>query len=698
MDYHYNLSTTKLYKIVILIIVGITLGQDPVLIGAQGDNEESGNLLSNAGFEHGDGFGPYDWTTSPPGSSAIYTWDNTYSNSGDYSVRIDIENSDMGVCQQIVGVAAETVYVFTGHVAFEEIISPGRCNLQVVFRNAGSQIVQSVDLSPHDGARPFELDFPYNLKVRAPEGAAFAEINCLLQGPGTAWFDDLFFGVAPAGSIAGTVTSGGVPLPNTRVWISGDPWNKVCQAYTDELGRYTIEDVPVAFPRYILMAEKGGYKSQPAGDIKIIANQTVTVDFELTAGVNPIDNLRVKYGTLDLNYYKTPYQVPSNAVIPQDASGYPIEIQPFLVSDQYITSDDPEIVALAQQILDSLAPEDKTNTGEVAWAVYEWIAKAINHDAVFTYAVHDDVTTGIYQTIRGGWCWGHNFYDWAYKPTETLEYKCAICVEHSWLTSAVLRALNIPARAQIGSAQFWVQKPGEYGYWISNLSTSGGSNSYREHGIIESGFGGGDIPAFLPVTSEPFLQEDFGTQNKCLWREKHPWTANYSGTEQGLNQALNDMNIFEQTGNAPSGQGGTPGSDRYIIRYSDTTVNLYNIGTQRILDTRFPMISESESHHDMQRLAFWTNHPECVTRTWIEEITNPPAVGVQRWFHIEFDLTNLVGPLDFNNDGICNLVDFATFTQYWYQIGSSVPADLDGNHTVNIADLSIFAEHWLWPE
>jgi len=47
---------------------------------------------------------------------------------------------------------------------------------------------------------------------------------------------------------------------------------------------------------------------------------------------------------------------------------------------------------------------------------------------------------------------------------------------------------------------------------------------------------------------------------------------------------------------------------------------------------------------DMENEAYWTNHPECVTRTWVEEITNPPVEGVQRWYHIEFDLAELLPP------------------------------------------------------
>jgi len=83
-------------------------------------------------------------------------------------------------------------------------------------------------------------------------------------------------------------------------------------------------------------------------------------------------------------------------------------------------------------------------------------------------------------------------------------------------------------------------------------------------------------------------------------------------------------------------------ADSYRVHYSDTTINLFTIGDQRILDVHFPMISESETHTDMEDWAYWTNHPECVTRTWIEEITNSSVEGVPRWRHIEFDLTGLL--------------------------------------------------------
>jgi hypothetical protein len=54
---------------------------------------------------------------------------------------------------------------------------------------------------------------------------------------------------------------------------------------------------------------------------------------------------------------------------------------------------------------------------------------------------------------------------------------------------------------------------------------------------------------------------------------------------------------------------------------------------------------EKENDKDKKeaRNAYWTNHPECVRRTWVERITNPPVAGTERWFHVEFDIGPLVG-------------------------------------------------------
>ena len=603
------------------------------------------NLLANPGFEAGTGDRPDGWTPVELwGQGDVgFSWCSTACE-GERAVEIVGAAERQGMWQQLVPVEPGTVYLLTGQVAFSDVPPGSSARLEVVFRDAENAIVQFVPLPGHDGTRGYELDFPYPLKFPAPENAAEAEVNCVLAGPGRAAFDDLVFGPAPVGSIAGTVTSGGEPVEGVRVYLWGDPWGKVCEAHTDAWGRYEIAGVPEAFPRYVLLAEKPGYRTRPAGDIAVPGGGTVTVDLELVPGTNPIDDLRVGYGFLELARDETPVPVPVDAEIPPDSSGYPDAVLPFLASDEFITADDPAVTVLAAEILAGVPEEERSNTGSVVWAVYERVARNITHDAVFGASTepYRDVTSGIWQTIWGdGWCWGRNFYDWAYKPAETLAVRCAICVEHSWLASALLRSLGIPARARVGSAQFWAQKPGAYGYWVG-LSTNGGSNAYREHGLLGPGFGNMATPAYVSVTSKPFLHEDWDMEEPGLWRERHPWSASYEATAAGLAQAQADMDAFAATTEAPRGENLSPGVDRYLINYSSITINLFNVGSQRTLDVRFPMVSESEVHDDMGRQTWWVNYPECVRRTWVEVVSNPPAEGLQRWFHIEIDLAPLM--------------------------------------------------------
>ena len=70
----------------------------------------------------------------------------------------------------------------------------------------------------------------------------------------------------------------------------------------------------------------------------------------------------------------------------------------FLKNDRYITSDDLEIRALATQIFSTLSVEDQNNSYMIAWKVYEWIVKNINHDGLFTNDTTDG-TSGIWKTI-----------------------------------------------------------------------------------------------------------------------------------------------------------------------------------------------------------------------------------------------------------------------------------------------------------
>lgn len=667
-------------KALSLISLGSVLS---LLAPAAGQELATGsNLLQNSGFEAGETV-PTGWTTFSPSPQGItYAVDDTKCHSGQKSAQVEGVADGLGMWQQVVDVQPGQVYVFTGYVAFENVSPQGACCLQLVFRDANNRVLQFVYLPSHTGTREFALDFPPKLKVRAPVGASRVEVNLFLRGTGKAWFDHVFFGPAPTGSISGTVTCHAKPAENARVLIWGDPWDKTCDALSDAEGRYRLADVPVAFPRYVLMAGKNGYRTRPVGDVEVRDGGDTMVDFQLVPGSDP-DDLRVKFGTLSLRRFVPPGKIPDGAVIPPDANAYPEAIRPYLMPDQYIQSDHPDVIAKARQLAATLPVEDRTDTRKVAWVVYEWVSRNIDHGGVFAdrsrgglQQPYRDVTSGIWQTISGeGWCWGKSFLDWCYRPDELLEVENGICVEHAWLVSAMLRSLNIPARAAVGSLEFWAQDPKANGTWV-HMSTTGGRSNFRERGVLGPGFGGGAPEDRYSVLSRPVLHEDWKAQNKGLWRERHPWGERYEGTPTGYQQAKADLTEFAATGEAPRAPSPRrpgpmrerqtprpPRADReeqrydlavqrerrparpgdcYQIHYSDVTINLLNMDDQRTLDIRFPLATEPSSESLKADNAYWTNHPECVGRTWVERITNPPVEGTERWFHIEFDLTNML--------------------------------------------------------
>ncbi|HID22206.1 MAG TPA: hypothetical protein EYP14_07370, partial [Planctomycetaceae bacterium] len=179
------------------------------------------NLLRNPGFESGQNH-PDGWRMLSPrpetASGVRWLWEKGKSHSGRRSVLVQSTGGGLGMWQQVVQVEPGGVYQISGYVAFDRIAPPGRCGLQLVFRDADGRVLQFVDLPAHTGSRGFALDFPARLKVRAPARSDRVEVNLLLSGAGKAWFDDVFFGPAPTGTVAGTVASGGKPLADARVF------------------------------------------------------------------------------------------------------------------------------------------------------------------------------------------------------------------------------------------------------------------------------------------------------------------------------------------------------------------------------------------------------------------------------------------------------------------------------------------------
>jgi transglutaminase-like putative cysteine protease len=480
--------------------------------------------------------------------------------------------------------------------------------------------------------------------VRPPGDASSAEINGYLEGTGTLWIDDMSFSPAPVGSIRGRVTSESAPIADVRVFVWGDPWGQVIEAFTGADGTYELAGIPVSHPRYIVIAEKEGFRTLPAGDLAIVSNHAIDLDFKIVESADAIDTLKVGYGYVALTHVQESVDLPEFALRPSSTTDYPESIRPYLESDNYVTVDDPIVRDLAAAILNSMLESDRDNAVAVAWAVYAWISTTINHDAVYGNSqVYLDVTSGIWQTIQpGGWCWGRNFYDWLYRPADLLAEGVGICIEHSWLSAALLRALNIPARARVGAAQFWVVTDRGEGAWFG-FSTNGGSNTYRETGYLGAGFGGSALPTFFSATSEPFLHEDWNWNDPGLWRERHPWGEVYPGTADGLSQAVDDLRLYADSGVAPKGTGRRgPGEGVYEIGYSQIELGLWNLGEQRMIDVRFPAPTQSAGTSDTGEWRYWTNHPECVVRTYEEVIDNMPSNVVQTWRHVVFDVSSLV--------------------------------------------------------
>ena len=625
------------------------------------------NLLDNPGFENGSAM-PKGWSPVRPGASdMIFTWDEEVAHSGSRSVRIQGVGSDCGVWQQVVDVEPGRVYALAGYVAFKDLASDAMCNLQAVFRDAQGSVLQTVDYPGHfSGSRGFAYDFPHEHRMRAPAGSAQAEINLCLAGSGTAWFDDVFFGPVPTGDISGVVTSDDQPLDGVRVLIWGDPWDKKYEALTDGTGCYRLSEVPVAYPRYLLCASKDGHRTQIIGKVDVIKGKIIAVDFDLAPGIDP-DDLRVKFGSLEYTSCVDRPVIPEGATIPSDASGYPSKVGPYLEADEFINPTLPGVAELAQEILASLPIEHRSDTRKVVWAIYEWLVRYIEHNSVYSPTnigtnlhggelqlqlrqAYRDVTSGRWQLLaQDGWGWGKSFYDWTYSNDEVLDTRGAICIELAWLAASLCRRLNIPARASVGSYEFWAQLDRDHGLWV-HQSIAGGRAAFRKHGRVGEAFEGGPPEGSFSVLSRPILQEDWNAQHPGPFRERHPWTAWYEGSPAGYERALADLKHFAATGDAPLGTkpvrwpdpAAEPDPDRHIIFYSDVTINLFNMGEQRILDVRFPMGSEGGIITPTWNVLHWTNHPECVRRTWFEEIPNPPAEGAERWYHVEFDLTSLL--------------------------------------------------------
>ena len=442
------------------------------------------------------------------------------------------------------------------------------------------------------------------------------------------------FPPSSTGTIAGTVRdTKGQPVSGVTVTIFGTTLSDT----TDANGHYAISGVPVAAPRYILTASKPGYLDAQAGNIDVSGGMTTTVDFTLEAGAQVTETLHVMICHL---VYRDPSSEklipPPTAVL--SPTLYPAEVLPYLEPGQYIESDDPAIVAVAQSILADLTPEQRTEQTTVAHAVYAWMVQNIEYDLERNYP--DDVTCGNWQTTHGAW--GHSFADWLYTARELLEERRGICIEHARLATALLRAVGIPARPAPLMAhpvtQWWVQLPDGSGFW-ANMDTSIGRSDYVRTGDLWAEFPSREEHqlGFWAINADAPIHIDWWTDNPCIWREDYGGSRRYPASADGLAEAQAALAHFAETGELPP-PGTPPAEDQpfYELRTRGFEVDLTNARGQTHFEVSFTLAAESDYVERIGQV-HWTNHPEWVTRTWLETESDPETGESLTFYHIELD-------------------------------------------------------------
>lgn len=445
------------------------------------------------------------------------------------------------------------------------------------------------------------------------------------------------------GSISGKVTDiNNAPLEGVEVSIFGTD----LRAVTDKGGNCKIENVLPAAPRYILIAKKNGFFDAQTGNINVTEGGVTTVNLNMQAESKEYSHWKEKIDVmicyiieLKPSQLKQPSQ---DAVL--DPTLYPDKVKPYLKPGKYIDSDNEIVKNVATQIINTIPETDRKKQTVVAKVVYDWVVKNIHYDLMNNFP--GDVTCGNWQSTHGGW--GNSFAEWLYLPSDVITQRRAICIEYERLATALLRAVGIPARPAPLRAhpvtQWWVQLPNGDGYW-ANMETSVGHTKWEEKADLWARFPSrtDNSIAFYPVNEDAPIHVDWWTDNPCLWLELYGQRQDFDFTESRKKKAEDAFYSFERTGRFPKEektmdpkriQKETP---YYEISSRGCSIDLANIGNQDNLIVRFPVFYDTE-YVKVLKFTHWTNHPECVVRTWIEEEKDSQTGEVLKWYNVEFKL------------------------------------------------------------
>ena len=470
--------------------------------------------------------------------------------------------------------------------------------------------------------------------------------------------------------------SSGDPVERAMVYIYGED----IYTLTDESGYFTLSGIAPAAPRYILCAEKERYFIAREGNLDVPSDVNLFLEeySHKESYKTQILDCRLCY-LIDHRRIDTLVREPSEDAV-LDISLYPDSVKPYLESGEYMDKDNPNIQALAQEILSSIPESDRTKQTEVARAVYLWVVKNIDYDLMNRYP--GDITCGNWQTVNGGW--GKNFADWCYLPSEVIEERRAICIEYERFAATLLRALSIPARpAPLGAhpvTQWWVQLPDGSGYW-ANMETSRGHLYYEEGDTLACFPSRPDSKiAFYSPNADAPIHNDWGLDNPCLWREvTEAGGARLKHTPEGLSTARALLTQFQNTGEVRYNEKpASPDTPHYEVYTRGFQVDLATAEAQKSLTISFPLFINNEYNQTID-YAFFTNHPEWVKRKWIDTLKDERTGVELPMFYAEIEFR----PISFKDVTLKNLS---------FEEGEDTPSEWETFSTGGISEFSLSSD------
>ena len=449
-----------------------------------------------------------------------------------------------------------------------------------------------------------------------------------------------------SGHIIGQVVDrDGDPVAGATVGLFGARYSVA----TDENGQFSFRNVPVLAARYIVYARKHGYLEAQTGNLTPTEDGVPPIELRLIPLTDKNEwrqeTLAVKVAYLiNQRAFAEATEPSPQAVL--DADLYPAGVRRFLKSSPTIDCEAPSIRSVAEEILESVPEEERGKQTVVAKAAYDWIVKHVEYDLMNNFP--GDPTCGNWQTTYGGW--GKSFGDWCYSASDVLRERRAICIEYERLASALLRALNIPARPAPLFAhpvtQWWVQLPNGSGYW-ANMETSVGHTIYARSGDLDARFPsvGDHAISITGIDEHAPIHMDWNARRPTLWLEVYGERQGFEHTPEGLERAREALAEFSETGIVPRslGEGHAPVRGRdmdtptYTLQSRGFSVDLHNIGDQKRLTASFPMLLSNQYRETLDAV-IWSNKPEWAEDPFRETVRCKDTGEQMEWLRVEVEL------------------------------------------------------------